>query len=116
MSMITTLAPRLSAKRTWMGLLGILSFWPAKSSRQVSEEDRAVFEAAAQAAEDYAWDKYIDELESDKQFMIDAGLTVTEITPEDQEAMIEKIQPVYDYLDSQYDWAADIREMIANIE
>lgn len=83
---------------------------------EVSEEDRAVFEAAAKAAEDYAWDKYIEELESDKQFMIDAGLTVTEMTPEDQEAMIAKIQPVYDYLDSQYDWAAGIREMISNIE
>ncbi len=83
---------------------------------QVSEEDRAVFEAAAQAAEDYAWDKYIADLEADKQFMIDEGLTFTEISPEDQAAMIEKIQPVYDYLDSQYDWAADLREMVANIE
>ncbi len=82
----------------------------------MDEADRAVFEEAAAAASDYAWDKYIEELESDKQFMIDSGLTFTELTPEDQEAMKEKIQPVYDYLDSQYDWAKDIREMISNIE
>ena len=83
---------------------------------EVSEEDRAVFEAAAKAAEDYAWDMYVDQLASDTQFMIDNGLTVTEMTPEDQAAMVKKIQPVYDYLDSQYDWAADLREMISNIE
>lgn len=83
---------------------------------EVSEEDRAVFEEAAKAAEDYAWDMYIEQLASDKQFMIDNGLTFTELTPEDQATMVEKIQPVYDYLDSQYDWAPELREMIAGIE
>lgn len=82
---------------------------------EVSEEDRAVFENAAKAAEDYAWDMYIEQLASDKQFMIDEGLTFTELTPEDQAAMKTKIQPVYDYLDSQYDWAPGVREMIAGI-
>lgn len=82
----------------------------------MDEEDRAVFEEAANAASDAAWDMYIEELESDNQFMMDEGLTVTELSEEDREAMIEKIQPVYDYLDSQYDWAKDIREMIAGIE
>lgn len=48
--------------------------------------------------------------------MIDNGLTVTELTEEDRERMIEMIQPVYDYLDSQYDWAADVRKMIDEIE
>ena len=48
--------------------------------------------------------------------MTDAGLTVTDLTPEDQTAMIQAIQPVYDYLDSQYEWAPGVREMIAGIE
>lgn len=86
-------------------------FW-----EQIDEADRAVFEEAARAASDYAWDLYIEQLASDKQFMIDSGLQVTELTPEDQQTMREKIQPVYDYLDSQYDWAPGVREMIAGIE
>ena len=48
--------------------------------------------------------------------MTEEGLTVTELTAEDQAAMIEAIQPVYDYLDSQYEWAPAVREMIAGIE
>ncbi len=83
---------------------------------QIDEADRAVFEKAAKETSDYAWDMYIGQLEEDKQFMTDSGLTVTDLTPEDQELMIQSIQPVYDYLDSQYDWAADIREMVAGIE
>lgn len=82
----------------------------------MDDADRAIFEEAARATSDAAWDLYIEQLESDKQFMIDEGLTVTELTEEDRAAMIEKIQPVYDYLDSQYDWADEIREMIAGIE
>lgn len=82
----------------------------------MDDADRAIFEEAARATSDAAWDLYIEQLESDEQFMIDEGLTVSELTEEDRAAMIEKIQPVYDYLDSQYDWADDIREMIAGIE
>lgn len=82
----------------------------------MDEADRAVFEQAALEASDYAWDLYISQLDADKQFMIDEGLTVTELTQEDQAAMVKAIQPVYDYLDSQYEWAPGVREMIAGIE
>lgn len=82
----------------------------------VSEEDKEIFRQAANEASDYAWDLYIEQLESDKQFMTDNGLTVTDLTEEDRERMIEMIQPVYDYLDSRYDWAKDVREMIAQIQ
>ena len=78
--------------------------------------DQQVFQEAAKAASDAAWDMYIDQMEADRQFMIDEGLTVTDLTEEDRAAMIEKIQPVYDYLDSQYEWAPAVREMINNIE
>ncbi len=86
-------------------------FWDS-----MDEADRAIFEQAARETSDYAWDLYIDQLEADKQFMTEEGLTVTELTAEDQAAMIEAIQPVYDYLDSQYEWAPAVREMIAGIE
>lgn len=83
---------------------------------EIPEEDREVFLLAAQEASDYAWDNYIEQLEADKSFMEEEGLIVTELSDEDRAIMQEKIQPVYDYLDSQYEWAPDVREMINNIE
>lgn len=86
-------------------------FW-----NSIEEEDRAIFEEAALEASDYAWDLYIEQLETDKQFMQDEGLTVNELSEEERELMIEKIQPVYDYLESQYEWFTEVKEMIDNIE
>ena len=82
----------------------------------LTDEEKQIFNDAAQKTSDYAWDLYIEQLESDKQFMIDKGITVTELTDEDREKMMEKIQPVYDYLDSTYDWAEEVRNMIDSIE
>lgn len=86
-------------------------FWSS-----IDEEDQAIFEEAAAEASDYAWDLYIEQLESDKQFMKDEGLTFTELSEEDRAVMLEKIQPVYDYLESQYDWVPEVREMVDSIE
>ena len=86
-------------------------FWSS-----IDEEDQAIFKGAAAEASDYAWDLYIEQLESDKQFMKDEGLTFTELSEEDRQVMLEKIQPVYDYLESQYDWVPEVREMVNSIE
>lgn len=86
-------------------------FW-----KELTEEDKAAFEQAAAEASDYAWDKYTEQLETDISFMKENGLTVSELTEEDRAKMIEKIKPVYDYLDEQYEWAPGVREMIANIK
>ena len=82
----------------------------------LAKKNARFFEEAAKEASDYAWDLYIEQLETDKEFMKDKGLAVTELTEEDREAMLEKIQPVYDYLDAEYDWASDVRKMIEEIE
>ncbi len=86
-------------------------FWES-----LSEEDQEAFTEAAEAASDYAWDLYIEQLDSDIQFMEDEGLTVTNPTDEEREAMVEMIQPVYDYLESEYDWFDEVREIVAGIE
>lgn len=86
-------------------------FWDS-----VDEEDKEIFEQVAAETSDYAWDMYLKQLESDKEFMTGEGLTLTELSDANRESMIEKIQPVYDYLDSEYDWAADVRQMIEEIE
>ena len=69
----------------------LLSFCGDKFWDEVPDEDKEAFRQAASEASDYAWDLYIEQLESDKQFMIDNGLTVTELTEEDRERMIEMI-------------------------
>lgn len=86
-------------------------FW-----KTLTEEEQQIFEEAAEDASDYAWDLYIDQLESDKEFMREKGLTVTELSAEEREEMKEKIQLVYDYLDSEYDWAWEARQLIEEIE
>lgn len=86
-------------------------FW-----ENLSKEDQAIFEQVSQETSDYAWDLYTDQLDSDRQFMIDNGLTVTQVTEEDREKIIDKIQPVYDYLNEKYDWAQKIMNMIAQTE
>lgn len=48
--------------------------------------------------------------------MKDKGLTVTELSDEDRTAMEEKAQPVYDYLNSQYDWVEEVRDLVDSIE
>jgi len=48
--------------------------------------------------------------------MKEQGLTVTELSEEDRGKMLEKIQPVYDYLNSQYEWVDSVREMVSNIK
>ena len=86
-------------------------FW-----NSLSTDDQKAFEEASQAASDYAWDLYEEQLSDDKQFMKDNGLVVTELSDEDREAMKEKIQPVYDYLNAQYDWVDDVRKMVDDIK
>lgn len=86
-------------------------FW-----NELSPEEQDAFSEAAKAASDYAWDLYEEQLDADVDFMKEHGLTVTELSGEDREKMLEKIQPVYDYLNSQYEWVDSVREMVSNIK
>lgn len=83
---------------------------------ELPKEDKVIFEEAARKASDYAWDLYEEMLEADVQMMKDEGIVVSELSEADRKVMQEKIKPVYDYLDEQYPWAADIRQMISDIK
>lgn len=86
-------------------------FW-----NSLPEEDKGAFEAAAKKASDYAWDLYMEQLQKDVAFLEESGLKVTELSQEERNEMRTRIQPVYDYLDKQYEWAKDVRNMIDGIE
>lgn len=83
---------------------------------EISSEDQAIFKQVADETSDYAWDLYIEQLEVDRQFMKDNGMVVTEVSDEEREEIVKKIQPVYEYLNEKYDWAQDIMDMIAQTE
>lgn len=86
-------------------------FW-----NNLSEEDKKVFEEAAAAASDYAWDRYVEQLDSDIQFMKDEGLTVNNPTEEERAKIVESIQPVYEYLETQYDWIDEVKNLVSSIK
>lgn len=87
-----------------------------KFLEELPEKHRKVFEEAALQASDYAWDLYLEQISQDREYVQEQGLSVKQLTSTERAEFIEKIQPVYDYLDSQYSWAKDVRQMVENIE
>ena len=55
-------------------------------------------------------------LPNDIHFKQDYGLTVTDPSEEEHEKMKQAVEPVYDYLRSQYDWVDDVLELVNSVE
>jgi tripartite ATP-independent transporter DctP family solute receptor len=83
---------------------------------EMSENQRQIIRDAAKAAAEQSWNDYIASVDSDRQTLIDAGVTVTQLTPEDQAKIIEKIQPTIDKLLAENDWAAELTEKIKAVQ
>lgn len=82
----------------------------------LSEEQQTILEEAADAACTQAWDNYIASIDKDRQFLIDNGLTVTQPSEADRQALIEQTQPVVDKLLAENDWAADLTARIREVK
>lgn len=82
----------------------------------IPEEDRQVFADAAKEASEYSWTLYEESLEDDIQFMKDSGLTVTDPSEEEHEALKQAVEPVYDYLRDQYDWVNEVLDLVNSVE
>lgn len=83
---------------------------------ELSEEQRQIVEEAAKATAEQAWVDYIASVDKDRQTLIEAGVTVTPCTAEDQAKIVEKIQPTLDKLLSENDWAPALIEKISAVE
>lgn len=83
---------------------------------EMSEEQRQIVYDAGKAAAEQAWIDYIASVDKDRQTLIDAGVTVTPCTAEDQAKIIEKIQPTLNKLLSENDWAPALIEKISAVE
>lgn len=84
---------------------------------KLTEEQQQIVRDAAKAAAEQAWTDYIASVDEDRETIKAAGVTVTELTAEEREKMIEKIQPtVNKLLDENADWAPALIEKINAVE
>lgn len=83
---------------------------------EMTEADQQAFATAAKEAAEYSWTLYMEGLANDIHFMQDSGLTVTDPSEEEHEKMKQAVEPVYDYLRSQYDWVDDVLELVNSVE
>jgi len=87
------------------------NFWDG-----LSEEDKAIFAEASKALSDKSWDLYQESLVQDKQLLKEKGVMITEPSEADKQALIEKMQPLYDELYKKYDWAKALVEKVRNTQ
>lgn len=80
----------------------------------LSEEHQDIIKIAAKSASALAWDSYILSLDEDREFLKKNNMTVTQITPEDQEKMVQMIKPVTDKLFAENPWAESLVSKIKN--
>ena len=82
----------------------------------LSENQQLIIRDAAKASCETAWDQYIKSVDTDRQFLKDHGVTVTECTSEDKAKIIEQIKPLTDKLYSENPWAIDLTEKIKSVQ
>lgn len=82
----------------------------------LSEEQQQIVKDAAAATAQEAWTNYIASVDTDRETLKAAGVTVTPLTAEDQAKIIEKIQPLVDKLYSENAWAQDLTDRVKNVQ
>lgn len=79
---------------------------------QMSENQQQIVRDAAKAAAEQAWVDYVASVDDDREYLKNAGVTVTECTEADREQMIKMIQPTLDKLYAENDWAKELTDKI----
>lgn len=82
----------------------------------LSENQQQIIRDAAKSSCETAWDEYIKSVDTDRQFLKEHGVTVTELTKEDKEKIIEQIKPLTDKLYSDNPWAKELTEKIKAVQ
>ena len=82
---------------------------------RLSEEHQRIVRESAKEAMIWAWDEYIRSVDIDRQTLKNLGVTVTQLTPEDQALIISAIQPTLNKLFSENDWADALVEKVRNV-
>jgi TRAP-type C4-dicarboxylate transport system substrate-binding protein len=82
---------------------------------RLNEEHQRIVRESAKEAMIWAWDEYIRSVDIDRQTLKNLGVTVTQLTPEDQALIISAIQPTLNKLFSENDWADALVEKVRNV-
>ncbi|MDP9806086.1 TRAP-type C4-dicarboxylate transport system substrate-binding protein [Trueperella bonasi] len=81
---------------------------------ELTEEEQRIVRDAAHETAVWAWNEYIASVDADRAFLEEHGVTVTQITPEERERLIDMTQPLIDDLHAQYDWSEELTQQIMN--
>lgn len=79
----------------------------------LTEEEQRIVQGAASDASDFAWDEYVENVDEERAFLEENGVTVTRLGDADREEMVDRLSPLYDQLYAEHDWA---EELVAEIE
>ena len=83
---------------------------------KLTEEQQQVVRDAAKATAKQAWEDYIASVDTDRETIEAAGVTVTQMTEAERTKMIEKIQPTLNELLAANDWAPALIEKIEAVQ
>ncbi|GIP62807.1 hypothetical protein J32TS6_13620 [Virgibacillus pantothenticus] len=76
------------------------------------EQTQEVIRNAAKKAADYQWELAIESKEKIKQELEAEGMTIIEPSEEFRQAMVEAMNPLYEKLYEEYDWAEELKNTI----
>lgn len=76
------------------------------------EQTQEVIRDAAKKAADYQWELAIESKEEIKQELEAEGMTIMEPSEELKQAMVEAMNPLYEKLYEEYDWAEELKNTI----
>ncbi|MDR2633797.1 MAG: TRAP transporter substrate-binding protein [Treponema sp.] len=83
---------------------------------KLTADQKKIIGDAAKATAAKAWDDYIKSVDSDRKFLQDKGVTVTPTTAEDQQRIIQMIQPLTDKLFVEHAWAKPLTDRIKAVQ
>ncbi len=82
----------------------------------LSEEHQQIVRDAARNTSEKAWSNYIANVDKDRAFLKEQGMTVTSLSEADREKMIDRIEPLTKKLLEENDWAEDLTSRIREVK
>lgn len=78
------------------------------------EEQEIVREVALETAEQ-AWDAYLESVDSDRAYLEEQGLTVTQLSDADRDEIVDRLTPLLEQLHAENPWAEELTSRIQDV-
>lgn len=82
----------------------------------LSEEHQKIVRDAARKTSEKAWSNYIANVDKDRAFLKEQGVTVTSLSEADRQKMIDRIEPLTKKLLKDNEWAEDLTSRIREVK